>query len=101
MSRDKHPNLPDLDKLIVGRVYKLECRNLSYGVFIGGDEFIGVRTKFGKRFLDSEHHWDRGTHGTVSHAIDTYLDTPAGMPLVIADNAPLFLFLDQLERMLP
>jgi hypothetical protein len=96
-SRAKHPDLPDLDKLVIGRVYKLRCRNLEYGVFDGGDGFIGIRTKFGRRFLDTEHHWDIGMHGTVANATDTSIDVPAGIPLVIGNNSALFVFLDTLE----
>lgn len=35
------------------RVYKLHSRNLSFGVFDGDTGFIGIRTKFGSRFLDT------------------------------------------------
>lgn len=48
-------------------VYKIDSRNLSYGVF---DEkhkgFIGIRYKFGDRYLFTEFHWDTGApFGTV------------------------------------
>jgi len=42
------------------KVYKLISRNLSFGVFDGNTRFIGIRTKCGRRFLDTEDHWDTG-----------------------------------------
>ena len=33
-------------------------RNLECGVWNGKDGFVGIRTKFGRRFLDMEIHWD-------------------------------------------
>ena len=49
------------------RLYKLDSRNLSYGVYRASSRgFIGIRTKFGDRFLFEEYHWDTGEpHGTV------------------------------------
>lgn len=40
-------------------VYLLSSRNLTLGVFDGVDGFVGIRSKFGSRFLDSEYHWDK------------------------------------------
>ena len=68
----RNPNLPKPEDLITGRVYRLDCRNLSYGAWNGKDGFIGIRTKFNDRFLDTEFHWDCDPyHGTVSNAEDT------------------------------
>jgi hypothetical protein len=51
-----------------GHVYRLRSRNLLFGVFnesSGG--FIGIREKFGRRFLFTEYHYDKGMpYGTVS-----------------------------------
>lgn len=78
----RDPNLPDMNDCIVRRVYKLHCRNLAFGVYIGDGRFVGIRTKFGSRFLDTEYHWDWSEHfGTVRMAEDTGIDLPAGMPL--------------------
>jgi hypothetical protein len=48
-------------------VYRLNSRNLTYGVFVSGRlSFYGVRTKFGDRFIAEESHWDNGPpHGTA------------------------------------
>lgn len=50
-----------------GIVYRLHSRNLSTGVFDGTDGFIGIREKFGDRFLFKEFY-NNGTNpfGTVS-----------------------------------
>ena len=67
-----------LEQCIKGRVYRLHCRNLSYGVFNGTDGFIGIRTKFGSRFLFTEIHWDADQHfGTVGGMEDMGIDVPA------------------------
>lgn len=71
--------LPSPEQLIKGRVYKLECRNLSFGVWDGVSGFIGVRTKFGSQFLDTEDHWNIN-QGTVRGAEDTGIDIPSEVP---------------------
>ena len=38
----------------VGAVYRITSRNLSVGVYVGDGLFIGIREKFGSRFLDTE-----------------------------------------------
>ena len=48
-------------------LYRINCRNLSLGVFkveTGG--FIGLRRKFDRTFAFEEYHWDNGPpYGTV------------------------------------
>jgi len=41
-------------------IYKLDSRNLAIGVYDGDNGFIGIRTKFGDRYLFIEYHWDYG-----------------------------------------
>lgn len=96
MPRSKHPDLPPASALVKGRVYRLDCRNLAIGVFDGEDGFIGIRTKFANRFLDLEHHWDRGMHGTVANAIDMGITLPEDIEATQFDNPKLFEFLDAL-----
>lgn len=44
-----------------GRLYKIKSRNLSLGVYDENAKgFIGIRTKFGSRFLFTEYHYDTG-----------------------------------------
>lgn len=70
-------NLPKMEDCIARRLYKIDCRNLSYGVWNGKDGFIGIRTKFNQKYLFTEYHWDTGEpYGTVFEAIDTGIDVP-------------------------
>lgn len=56
-----------LSECFIGKVYKLRSRNLKYGVYVGNGSFVGIRAKWGSRFLDTEYHWDwgDGKSGTV------------------------------------
>jgi hypothetical protein len=48
-------------------LYQIQSRNLSYGVFDKARSgFVGIRTKFGNRYLATEYHWDIDEpYGTV------------------------------------
>mgnify|MGYP001611912539 CR=1 FL=1 len=77
MPKNRSYNLPSLQSCVTGRVYKLYCRNLLLGVYDGYGGFIGIRTKFGSRYLFTEYHWDFDPHhGTVASAIDLNIDVP-------------------------
>jgi hypothetical protein len=53
------------ENCIVGMVYKVFSRNLSKAVW-NGKSFVGIREKFGDKFLFAEYHWDDGPpYGTV------------------------------------
>ena len=57
-----------IENCINGNLYRIRSRNLFLGVW---DEkvkgFIGIREKFGSRFLATEYHWDTGApFGTAS-----------------------------------
>jgi hypothetical protein len=55
-----------LNRCKKGFLYKIHSRNLGVGVFNGKDGFIGIRTKFGNKFLFTEYHWDTGApYGTA------------------------------------
>lgn len=48
------------------KIYRLQSRNLAYGVFDGKNGFIGIRSKFGHEYLFTEYHYDADPHyGTV------------------------------------
>ena len=69
------------------RVYKLISRNLSFGVFDGKTRFIGIRTKFGRRFLDTEDHWDTGhPFGTARPEEDIGIVVPEEIILHMFEN---------------
>lgn len=57
MDSDKY--IP-LDKCIKRGIYRIRSRNLSIGLFDGEKGFIGIRTKFGDRYLFTEYHHDSG-----------------------------------------
>ena len=48
-------------------LYKINSRNLSYGVYSEETkEFVGIRNKFGEDYLFTEYHYDTGPpFGTV------------------------------------
>ena len=72
------------EQLQPGRVYRLHSRNLERGAWKGKDGFIGIRTKFGRRFLDMEIHWDlRETFGTAQ-ALDPLGAIPESISLGIS-----------------
>jgi len=56
-----------LDKCVHGKLYRIHSRNLGFGVFNSEAQgFIGIREKFGNRYLFTEYHWDAGApFGTV------------------------------------
>ena len=56
-----------LKDCVQGGLYKIDSRNLDIGIFNKeSEEFIGIRTKFGDRYLFTEYHWDTGApYGTV------------------------------------
>jgi hypothetical protein len=66
---------------IVRRVYRLRCRNLSLGVYVGNGRFVGIREKLGSRFLDTEIHWDK--NGTIQDTEDIGVDVPEDIPLIV------------------
>lgn len=64
-----------MDDLVDRGVYAIRSRNLSVGVWDANRKgFIGIREKFGSRYLFMEYHYDYDPHvGTVSQM--EFLDT--------------------------
>ena len=58
------PYIP-LEECKLGHVYRLQSRNLDFGVYDGRTGFIGIRTKFDSRFLDVEYHYDAPAFATA------------------------------------
>jgi hypothetical protein len=52
-----------IEKCEKGKIYKLNSRNLTRGVYNGNQGFIGIRNKFGYDYLDTETHWDTEYNG--------------------------------------
>lgn len=62
---DRRANRIKLEDCQHRKLYKLIARNILIGVFNKDDQdFTGIRTKFGNRFLDSENHWDAPSYAT-------------------------------------
>ncbi len=62
--------------LVKGRVYKIESRNLNYGVYDGALGFTGICEQEGERYLFTEFHEGKGITGTVTAMLDTKIDLP-------------------------
>lgn len=75
-------NFIPLKDCVKGRVYRLHSRNLRIGVFDGCDGFIGIRTKFDDRFLDTEYSGERGSYFATAAAVeDLDVDVPPEIPI--------------------
>jgi hypothetical protein len=73
-----------LGELQRGTVYRLQSRNLACGVWNGKDGFIGIRTKFGGRFLDMEIHWDLSKTFGTAQALEELGTIPESISLQIS-----------------
>lgn len=72
-----------LEQLQRGRVYRLQSRNLDSGVWNGKDGFVGIRTKFGQRFLDIEIHWGLSKTFGTAQALESLGTIPESISLNI------------------
>ncbi len=76
------------DQCLGRRLYRIRCRNLLFGVFnpeTGG--FLGIREKFGSRYVFEEYHQDNGPpYGTVCPLEDLGIDLPED--ILLAENLP-------------
>ena len=65
------------------RLYRIKSRNLTVGVYRADVHgFVGIRTKFGSRYLFTEYHWDTGEpFGTVKPVEDAGESVPDGMQI--------------------
>lgn len=79
-----------LKDCVHGRLYKLHCRNLLYGVFNEKNNgFIGIREKFGSEYLFTEYHHETGApFGTVFGVIDTEIDLQIRGGYEVKENMP-------------
>lgn len=66
------------------RVYEIQSRNLTHGVWVAKKHgFIGIRLKFDRRFLFMEYHYDHDPHvGTVRPVRPLDAVVPEDIPLV-------------------
>lgn len=78
----------DIASMVRGRLYRFKARNFSIGVWNPEKKgFIGIRTKWGDRYLFTEYHWETGPpYGTVTPLEDLGIDMPVDIPLM--DSLP-------------
>ena len=74
-------NYINLEDCMARRIYKISSRNLEYGIYDGKNGFIGIRTKFGERYLFTEYHWDSPSFATVKPLKYIDIDLPDNIPL--------------------
>ena len=78
-------------------LYRIDARNFSLGVFSeASNGFVGIRVKFGRRYLFTEYHWDTGeSFGTVK-PIEVVEELPHDIVCEERDdNTALFAWLDR------
>lgn len=77
---DKMRNLPEripIHQCRNGWLYRLYSRNLNLGVYRKADQgFVGIRHKFGARFLFTEFHWDTGPPFGTANPLEAICECP-------------------------
>lgn len=93
-----------------GHLYRLEAHNIRIGVWNpyihlrGGKKgsFVGIRTKFGNRFLDHELHYDAHEHYGTATPTEELAVCPHGIidpyDLESANYDRYFQWLDEMEK---
>jgi len=75
-------NYIPMSECIFRRVYQIDSRNLSYGVYDGKGGFIGIRTKFNNKYLFTEFHYEASKDfGTVNGHVDISINVPENIPI--------------------
>lgn len=89
-----------VEDLVHGKVYRISARNFGIGVWNAERKaFIGVRTKWGSRYLFPEYEWDSGGSLGTAWARNPLegVELPDGVGIDDRDEK-LFEFLDPIER---
>lgn len=81
------------EALELGGVYQMRSRNVAFGVYTGDGEFIGIRTKFAKRFVEHyarnlDQEWDWDTHEGTATPLMKVGEIPEGIDLKHGWNPP-------------
>ncbi len=69
-----------ISELKVRGVYKVKARNFHLAVW-DGEDFLGVRYKFGGCYIDGELHWDCGNNNGTCKPEEYLCDLPPEIPL--------------------
>ena len=82
-------------------VYRVKARNFRFAVFDANqDGFVGIRSKWGQRYLFTEYHWDTGApYGTVKPLEE--LEECTIWSLTEHKNPNLFFYLDGIKKRFP
>ena len=98
--RDSRIKLEDLQHR---KLYRLLARNISIGVWFANEQyFVGIRTKFGSRFLAEEYHWDAPEFATAC-PLEVIGEMPEDMSYDIRsneDHKKFFAWLEEQEKRL-
>lgn len=79
-------------------LYRIASRNLPIGVWRSETKsFVGIRLKFGARFLDEENHWDEPAYATAK-PLELLEPLPDGIALTVSENPALFDWLMEAEK---
>ena len=87
------PTIP-LDNCTNGGVYKVFSRNLDLAIFVE-NRFIGIREKFGYRFLDTEYHRESGGTASPKELVEMCPLAP-----IAESNKDLVVYLENLSQLL-
>jgi hypothetical protein len=79
---------------VQGHLYRLRSRNLHLGVYDGDGGFIGIREKFGDRYLFTEYDCRCGPPYGTATPVEDLGPAPEGLEISSRDNPALFKFLD-------
>lgn len=80
-------------------LYYIDSRNLSMGVYNAENKgFIGIRTKFGARFLDTEFHWDTGEPFGTAIPYEALEQIPDDIELSDFNNKKLWEWMLEAEK---
>ena len=75
-------NCLPLAACVTGHVYRLHSRNLTLGVFNGQTGFLGLREKFGQRYLFCEYHQETGAPFGTVRPLEDLGPIPADLAIV-------------------
>lgn len=82
MVADRSLEVIPLEECRHRHIYRLQSRNLALGVFNRETRgFIGIREKFGDRFLFTEYHWDTGAPFGTANPYEDMGELPEGIEL--------------------
>jgi hypothetical protein len=72
-----HPDRIPVDPCLNGRLYRIDARRLNLGVYRSDIKgFVGIRSKFGHRYLFTEFHWDAGPPYGTANPLESICECP-------------------------